>query len=331
MRLRLLFLLYLSIPLLAGWGHWGPQVKVGFSVDNAQGREVLIKSLKDELEDNRADLLLKDAKGDPSAQEQQVKDLIAQGIQALIVLPVDPEKAAPLVQAAHQAGIKVIALDSMISGGGLDYLVAFNDEKAGELQAKAVVKKTPRGSYLLLGSNQGLREGQMKVLQPQIERGDIRIVASGVLDEPVTLKGAKKKIDSLLKEEGTQVNVVLAADNQLAAEAVQSMGMNGTPGKIQLAGIGEDLASCRRIASGTQALTIYHPPKKLAEEAAYLTAKVARNAKEFDCQFIDLDNGGGTTKAVLLTPVVVDAKNLDSTIIADGVQKKEEVYGKDGN
>jgi D-xylose transport system substrate-binding protein len=75
-------------------------------------------------------------------------------------------------------------------------------------------------------------------------------------------------------------------------------------------------------------MTVYEPPKKLAEETAYLAAKLARKATEFDCEFVDVPNGGKTVKAVLLTPIAVDAKNLDSTIIADQVQKKEDVYGK---
>ncbi len=324
MRLRIPLLLCLTFPFLTGWGHWGPQVKVGVALDEVQGREVLVNSLKDELEDNRADLLLKDAKGDPAAQEQQVKDLITQGIQALILLPVDPQKAASLVEAAHKAGIKVIALDRMVPGGGLDYLVAFDDEKAGELQAKAMAKRMARGKYVLLGPNGKFRDGEMKALQPFIGKGEIQIGA-----KPMTLKGSYKDMESFRDELGTPVDVFLTDNSGTAERASRALGTVGLTDKVPVAGVGEDLLTCRRIASGTQVLTVYQPPKKLAAEAAYLTAKVARKATAFDCQFTDLDNGGGTTKAVLLTPVVVDAKNLDSTIIQDGVQKKEEVYAKE--
>jgi D-xylose transport system substrate-binding protein len=75
-------------------------------------------------------------------------------------------------------------------------------------------------------------------------------------------------------------------------------------------------------------MTVYHPPKKLAEETAYLAAKLARKATQFDCQFVEVDNGTAKVRAVLLTPIAVDAKNLDSTIISDGVQKREKVYEK---
>jgi D-xylose transport system substrate-binding protein len=334
MRLRILLFFCLVFPLVTGWGHWGPQVKVGYAVDNAQGREVFIKDLKDELADNRADLLFRDAKGDSSIQEDQVKDLLAQGIQALVVLPVDPKKAAPLVEAAHQAGINVISLERLVPNCGLDYLIAFNPEKDGELQARAMGKLVSHGEYVLVEAVDGkpssmdFENGQMKVLKPLFnDGGPIRI---DVVDYPPTSTKSIKELDleEVLKTKGNNIDAVLASDSKTAEETVQARDKAGLSKKLPLAGVGEDLKTCQRITAGTQTLTIYHPPKKLAAETAYLAAKLARKATEFDCQFTDVDNGGVTTKAVLLTPMVVDAKNLDSTIISDGVQKREEVYGK---
>lgn len=347
MRLRTFFFLCLILPFLAGWGHWGPEVKVGFSLDNAKGREALIKDMNDEMADNRGDLLLRDAKGDSATQEAQVKDLIAQGIQALVVIPADPAKAAHLLYVAHQAGIKVISLERPIPGCGLDYFIAFNQEKAGELQAAALVKKVSQGRYILLGDTMdwagSLRDGQRKVLNPLIGRGDILIgyTENQHPEKSSTPEEIAKALEPLFagsynniktNPPGPNINekmkAVLTSDNVWSEGVVRALQKNGLSGKVPLAGDGEDLETCRRIASGTQTLTIYHSPKKLAAETAYLAAKLARKATEFDCQFTDVDNGGVTTKAVLLTPMVVDAKNLDSTIISDGVQKREEVYGK---
>src|ERR1700733_9065800 len=131
MLLRICVFLCLAFPLLAGWGHSGPKVKVGLSLDHTQGREPLIRKLGEELKENNAELLLEDAKGDPASQQSQVQDLIREGIQALVVLPADPSKAAPLVSAAHEAGIKVISVERPIPDSDLDYLVAFNNVKAG--------------------------------------------------------------------------------------------------------------------------------------------------------------------------------------------------------
>ncbi len=328
MRLRISVIWCFTFLLLTGWGHWGPNVKIGLSLDHTQGREPFIHKLQEAMEDNRAELFIKDAKDDPAAQETQVQELIRQGVQTLLVFPSDPAKAAPLVSAAHQAGIKIISLERPIPGSDLDYLIGFNSVKAGELQAKALVKKVPQGRYVLLGEDSAegkdLREGQMKTLQPLIDRGDIRI-ASAQWTRP---SEAAKKMESILALEGNKVDAILASDSQMAEGAIGALEKAKLSGKVSVGGLGDDLSACRRIASGTQTMTVYHPPQKLAEETAYLAAKLARKATQFDCQFVEVDNGEKKVRAVLLTPVGVDAKNLDATVIEDKVQKKEDVYGK---
>jgi D-xylose transport system substrate-binding protein len=172
------------------------------------------------------------------------------------------------------------------------------------------------------------REGQMKALQPLIDRGDIQIAASQWFTSPVTPSTVMNKVGKILESEGKKPLAILASDQELVERANQALEKAGLSRKVPVAGLGDDLATCRRIVSGTQALTVYFPPKKLAEETAYLSAKLARKATQFDCQFVELDNGAGKVQAVLLSPVAVDAKNLDSTILRDQVQRKEDVYGK---
>jgi D-xylose transport system substrate-binding protein len=330
MSLRITVFCCLLLPFLAGWGHLGPKVKVGLALDHLEGREPWVKSLGEELDESRAQLLTQDAKDNPASQTGQVEDLIREGIQALVVLPCDPLKAAPLVDAAHRAGIKVISVDRPIPDSDLDYLITFNSEKAGELQAKALVRLVPKGRYVLLGADstdsdsKELRAGQMKVLQPLIDRGDIRIAAS----QWARPSEVEVKTKALLAREQNRVDAVLASDSTIAERALRALEEAKLADKVPVTGRGDDLQTCRRILSGSQTMTVYSPPQKLAEETAYLAAKLARKATEFDCQFVEVESGRQKVKAVLLTPLAVDAKNLDSTVIKDGVQKKEEVYGK---
>ena len=328
MRLRTSLLGCLALLLLTGWGHWGPRVKVGLSLDHL--RWPLADDFRKELADEHAELLVADAQDDPAAQENEVKDLIRQGIQALVVVPSDPAKASDLVALAHQAGLKVISLERLIPNSDLDYLIDFNYAKAGQLQAQALVQKIPKGRYVLLGgdpadkTSQDLRTGQMKVLQPLIDRGDIQIAASRWAES----SGAEAETWRVLSQDGNRVDAVLASDNAAAEGAVQALEKAGLSGKVAVAGLGDDLAACRRIAARSQTMTIYPSPPRLAEEAAYLAAKLARKATEFDCQFVEVDNGPRKVPAVLVSPLSVDAGNLDSTIVNDGVQTKESVYGK---
>jgi D-xylose transport system substrate-binding protein len=124
------------------------------------------------------------------------------------------------------------------------------------------------------------------------------------------------------------VDAVLVSNEEKAEQTVRTLEKMNL--KAAVGGVGNDLATCQRIASGTQWMTITHPPQKLAEETGYLAAKLARKATEFDCQFVELDNGPEKVQAVLLTPLAVDPGNLKSTVIQDGAQKEDDVFKKQG-
>ena len=325
MRKRNLFFLVAIFPFLTGWGHWGSPVKIGLALDHTAGREILVKKLREDLEDNRAELQIKDAQDNFSHQESQVRDLLSQGIQALILLPVTPSKSRGLVEAAHKVGIKVISLERLVPSGGGDYLVAYDEAKGGTLQAKALAGSLPKGRYVLLEKDKGeeFHGGQIKALKSAVDRGDIQILRGHKASRNVA--GALR---SILKPGSEKADALLAPDSSSTEEAFQALEKATLKGKLLVAGVGEDLAACRRIHEGTQILTVYRSPLKLAAETAYLSAKVARKATTFDCQFVEMGEEGFKTKAVLLTPKIVDAKNLESTIIKDGLWKKEEVFEK---
>lgn len=304
MRSKALMFLALAFPLLCGWGHWGPKVKIGLSLDRAQGR--LVQQFQETVDDNRAELVAKVAEGDPKLQATQVKELIAQGIEVLVLRPCDPAKSSSLIEAAHRANLQVLLWGDPVPGA--DYLVSFDDAKAGELQAKAMLKLVPRGNYLLWGKT--LREGQMKALKGTIENGDIHVSFESA--------GSKDK----------NLAAILTDGNGRTDQALGAVKKNGRKGQVLVAGATEDLTNCQSLQKGDLALTLYHSPKKLAVETAYLAAKLARKATQFDCQFVDIGEGEKKTRAVYLTPKVIEAKDLESTVIADGVWTKEEIFGK---
>jgi len=310
----------------------GPKVKIGFSIDHTKGREPFLAKLREATEDSHALLILKDAQDDPETQGLQANELIKEGIEVLVVIPCDPAKAGPMVAAAHIGGIKVISLQRLIPDTDLDYFIDFNKEKAGELQAQAMAEKVSKGRYVFFEQEKGdpacsanIQKGRLKALQSFISRGDILISDSKFFDPTA---GTESSMENILSKDSNKVDAVLTSDPSLAEGAGEALEKAKLSPKISLAGMGDDLPTCRRIASGTQALTIYEPPHKLAEETAYLAAKLARKATEFDCQFVEIPNGHRLVHAVLLTPMVVNSGNLDSTIIQDKVQKKEDVYGK---
>jgi ABC-type sugar transport system substrate-binding protein len=84
------------------------------------------------------ELVAVDSFGDPARQAQGVADLIAQGVDAIVIVPIDPDAIVPSIEAANEAGIPVLAVDRGIAGGELSSLIASDNLAAGRTAGEAL-------------------------------------------------------------------------------------------------------------------------------------------------------------------------------------------------
>src|SRR5690606_7937952 len=130
-----------------------------------------------------AEVIVQDASGDPNAQLRQTDALLARGVKALVVVPKNADAARPIVLNAKAKGVPVISYDRLIADAPVDLYLSFDNVKVGEIQARAIAEKAPRGNYLILKGDPAdknsdmIHEGHVRVLKPLIDKGDIRVVA----------------------------------------------------------------------------------------------------------------------------------------------------------
>ena len=130
-----------------------------------------------------AEVIVQDASGDPNAQLRQCDALLAKGVKVLVVVPKNADAARPIVLNAQARGVKVISYDRLIADAPVDLYLSFDNVKVGEIQARSIVEKAPKGNYLILKGDPAdknsdmIHEGHLKVLQPLIDKGDIKIAA----------------------------------------------------------------------------------------------------------------------------------------------------------
>jgi D-xylose transport system substrate-binding protein len=72
-------------------------------------------------------------------------------------------------------------------------------------------------------------------------------------------------------------------------------------------------------------MTVYKPIKALAHRAAEVAVQMAKK-QPLSGATRTTNNGKKDVPSILLEPVAVDKSNLDATVIAEGFQKKEDVY-----
>src|SRR5687767_9029652 len=160
-------------------------VRIGFSMDTLkeerwQRDKQLVEQRAKEV---GAVLDVQVANGDDAVQTKQADNMLIKGVDVLIVAPHNGEIAASIVEAAHRKGVPVIAYDRLIRNSDVDLYTSHQVERMGEMQAEYALRHKPRGNYVLIGGSPTdfnailLRNGQMKILKPAIDRGDIKIIS----------------------------------------------------------------------------------------------------------------------------------------------------------
>jgi D-xylose transport system substrate-binding protein len=277
-----------------------------------------------------ARVLVQAANGDDALQNSQAENLLTQGIDVLVVVPHNSKTTATIVESAHRLGVPVLAYDRLIEDCDLDLYVSFDAVRVGELQAEYAVARKPRGNYVLIfgaptDNNAHLfRRGNMNVLQPLIDRGDITVVAEQWARDWLAVE-ALKIMENALTASGNRVDAVVAANDGTASGAIQALAEQRLTGRVIVTGQDAELEACRRIVAGTQTMTIYKPLRALAERAAEAAVKLARREPLPEASKT-VPNGRKDVPAILVETIAVDRDNLASTVVAEGFHRVEDVW-----
>jgi D-xylose transport system substrate-binding protein len=307
-------------------------IRIGFSMDTLKeerwhrDRDLLVRRAG-EL---GAEVLVQAANGNDALQNSQAENMLTQGVDVLLVAPHNGRTAAVIVEAAHRAGVPVIAYDRLINDADVDLYISFDNERVGQMQADYLVKRKPRGNYVVIGgaptdNNAHLyHQGQMKVLEPLVARGDIRIISDQWARDWLAVE-ALKIMENALTRSDNRVDAVVAANDGVAGGAIQALTEQKLAGRTLVSGQDAELSACQRIASGSQSMTVYKPIQRLAYKAAEVAVKLARKQPHGEATR-KISNGKIEVASILLEPIPVDKDNLVATVIADGYQKLEDVY-----
>src|SRR5271156_2153865 len=163
------------------------KLQIGFSIEAMNGErwQTDLDSFQVRAKQLGAEVISRDASGDDDRQFEQVQDMIKAGIKVLVLLPHDATKASRMVDAAKSANVKVISYDRLVLNSDVDLYVSFDRKEMGKMQAEYLVKHAPTGNYVVIAGSPNdegaktLHDAQMKVLQPYIDRGEIKVTADG--------------------------------------------------------------------------------------------------------------------------------------------------------
>jgi D-xylose transport system substrate-binding protein len=301
------------------------KLKIGFSVEAMKGErwQTDLNSFEVRAKQLGAAVISADANGDDDRQFAQVKDMIKAGIKVLVLLPRDTTKASRMVDAAKSANVKVISYDRLILNSDVDLFVSFDRVEIGRMQAEYLVKQAPKGNYVLIAGSPNdegaktLHDAQMNVLQPYIQRGDIKVIADGYTREWLPSEAYLFMLKAIDSDQGN-IAAVLTSNDGLASGAIQALREHHLAGKVPVSGQDADLAALICIAQGTQSMTVYKPVTRQAVRAAEEAVHLAKG--ENPQADATISNGKLKVPTILLKPVLVTKDNIKTTVVQDGFQ-----------
>ncbi len=296
--------------------------EIGFCIDDlrverwSKDRDYFIAAAKK----LGATVSVQSADASEERQISQIENLISRGVDVIVIVPFNSKTLGNVVADAKKAGIKVISYDRLILDADVDAYISFDNEKVGELQAKGVYDAKPKGNYFLLGgaptdnNAKMLREGQLKVLQPAIDRGDVKVVGQQWVPE-WSASTAMRIVEDALTANGNKIDAIVASNDGTAGGAIQALAAQHLAGKVPISGQDADLAAVKRVVAGTQTMTVYKPIKAIAGEAAKLAVELAKGEKPaYNAQY---DNGKKKVDTILLQPTLLTKRNAD-VVVKDG-------------
>jgi len=306
--------------------------KIGFSIDDlrlerwARDRDYFTAAA-DKL---GAKVFVQSADASEQRQIAQIENLISRGVDVLVIVPYNATVLNNAIREAKKAKIKVVSYDRLILNADVDAYISFDNKAVGELQAQSLVALKPKGNYYLLGgaptdnNAKILREGQLKVLQPLADKGDIKIVGKQWVKD-WSASEALSIVENALTANGNKIDAVVASNDATAGGAIQALAAQKLTGKVVVSGQDADLAAVRRVIAGTQAMTVYKPLREIATNAANLAVQLVRGQKPgFNAQ---LNNGFKNVDTVLLKPVLLNKQNVD-LLVKDGFYTQAQLAGK---
>ena len=330
MKIKNLCLTLCASLLLTSMASSAKEVKIGMAIDDLRlerwqkDRDIFVNK----AEQLGAKVFVQSANGNEETQMSQIENMINRGVDVLVIIPYNGQVLSNVIKEAKQEGIKVLAYDRMINNADIDFYISFDNEKVGEMQAQSLVNQVPQGNYFLMGGSpvdnnaKLFRAGQMKVLKPYIDDGNIKVVGDQWVDGWLP-ENALKIMENALTANNNKVDAVVASNDATAGGAIQALSAQGLAGKVAISGQDADLAGIKRIMNGTQTMTVYKPITLLANSAAEIAVELGNGQQpKSDAT---LNNGLKDVPSRLLTPIEVNKTNIDETVVKDGFHKKSEL------
>lgn len=222
-------------------------------------------------EENGTKIKSLDAQNDTAKQTNDVDDLIQQGVDILLINPVDSSAITPAVESANAKGIPVITIDRSSENGKVLTLVASDNVEGGEIAAE----------YIKQISGENVETVQLEGVpgaSASRERGkgfmNIAEESLNVIDSQTANFDRAEGLTVMenMLQANPNIKAVFAQNDEMALGAIEAIKAAGLSGSIQVVGFDGTEDGINSVKAGVLSATVAQQPEemgRLALQAAF--------------------------------------------------------------
>lgn len=325
----------------------GEKVKIGlsfsdFATERWKNEEVLLRRL---LEEKGYEVLSQEANHDVKAQNDQIDNMVSQGIKGLIVIAEDGDAVVTSVDKAADAGVLVLAYDRLIKTPKIAAYLSFNNVEVGRQQADGVMKAVGADTWdvaangkmrvVKLGGSPTdnnailFRKGQDEILAKYEDK--IEVVADQWVDN-WDAANALKMMENILTAAGNDIDAVVASNDGTALGALQAMKAQGLAGKVPISGQDATADGSNSIVKGELTVSILKDIRNLSPLAVDMLDKLLKGQtveglKNYSMAELTNDpSKTGEVPCLFLEVVQVNKDNVYDLVVKSEFQSYDDVY-----
>lgn len=304
-------------------------------------------NMKKQLEALGYEVDLQYAEDDVQMQVSQIENMIASGVNCLVIASIDSGALVNVEAQAKEAGIPIIAYDRLLMDtDAVSYYATFDNKGVGTAIGKYIEEKKDLANTsetftieFFMGSPDDnnahmLYDGLMEVLQPYLDNGTL-ICKSGrtSFDDTCILRWSQETAQQNC--ENYLTGFYADEDLDICATAFDGFAY-GCKAALEGAGYTEanwplitgqdaELMATKNIISGKQTMSIYKDTRLLAEKCVTMVQAVLEGAEPEINDTEQYDNGKIVVPSYLCTPVAVDKDNYKEIIVDGGYYTEEQL------
>jgi ribose transport system substrate-binding protein len=267
--------------------------RVGISLPEAQNPFYVAmgRSIVDAFKARNIEPILLSANADVNEQVNNINDLVAAKVDAILMSPLDQEGPAAAVERAHKAGIPIFMIARRLHDKYRSTWKAFvgiDLELCGAMKGEWLVKNAKPGKVAMLLGPAGalVTVEQERGFRGQVEKAGFKVVWAQNSTQ-TRENGLKLAEDALVSNR--DLVAIYAGNDDLALGAAQAVKAAGLEGKVAVLGLNGSPPALAAVHKGDMAMTVLLNPVEWGRLGANSLADFLQHNKLPSKDFVALE------------------------------------------